>query len=255
MRVTIAALVMVGLPVVVAAQPRPTALSPRLGVPLPLPPIGLPLPPIGLPLPSIGLPPMDSQPRVGKARPLRDSGNRHRRFSRKPSVPTVVYVVPAYGFDYLPRAQAGTSAPGYFPEAPSEYREEGRRMGTLRLEVQPEAVLQLYVDGYYVGTPVDLNGEVALEAGPHIIEIRAPEYETLQLNVNIAPGRSIIYRGSLKPASVPPPPSATVQTLPGVAPRTPTTLYFIPGCYLGNVPPKDAGLPATCDQSRVITLK
>ena len=253
MRLTIAALVMVGLPVVVAAQSRPTASSPPLGVPLPLPQIGLPLPPIGLPLPSIGLPPIDSQPRVGKARPLREIGNRHRRFSRKPSVPTIVYLVPAYGFNDLPLAQAGT--PGYFPDAPSEYQEERPLMGTLRLEVEPEAVLELYVDGYYVGTPADFNGEVALEAGPHIIEIRAPGYDTLQLDVNIAPDRSITYRGSLAPASVPPPPSPTVQTLPDVAPRTPTTFYFIPGCYMGNVPPKDAGLPATCDQSRVITVK
>jgi len=255
MHLAIAVLVMVGLPVVVTAQSGPTAASPPLGVPLPLPPIGLPLPPIGLPLPSIGFPPIDSQPRVGKSRPLPEIGNRHRRFNGKPSVPTVVYVIPAYGFDYLPLAQPGVPGPGYFPDARSENQKERPLSGILRLEVEPEAVLQLYVDGYYVGTPADFNGEVALEAGPHVIEIRAPGYETLQLDVNIAPDRSITYRGSLKPASEPPPPSPTVQTLPDVAPRTPTTFYLIPGCYAGNVPPKDAGLPASCDQSRVITLK
>ena len=29
----------------------------------------------------------------------------------------------------------------------------------------------------------------------------------------------------------------------------------IPGCYLGDVAPKDAGLPATCDQSRAVTFR
>jgi hypothetical protein len=114
----------------------------------------------------------------------------------------------------------------------------------LRLEVQPEAVLQLYVDGYYVGTPDDFNRELELEAGPHTIEIRAPEYETFQFDVNIAPYRLVTYRGSLKAANAPPPPGPA-----------PTTFYLIPECYVGNVPPKDAGLPATCDQSRVITFK
>ena len=252
MRLTIAVLVMVGLPVVVAAQSRPMASSPPLGVPLPLSQIGLPLPPIGLPRLSMGFPPIESQTRVEKARPLREIGNRHRRFGRKPSAPAIVYIVPVYGFDHLPLAQAGT--PGYFPDASSD-QEERPLVGTLRLEVEsPGAVLELYVDGHYVETPANFNGEVALEAGPHIIEIRAPGYETLQLDVNIAPDRLITYRGSLTPASVPPPPDPTVQSLPHVAPRTPTTFYFIPGCYAGNVPPKDAGLPATCDQTRVITI-
>ena len=109
MRLTIAALVMLGLPVVVAAQSSPMPSSPPLGVPLPLSQIGLPLPPIGLPRLSMGLPPIESQTRVGKARPLREIGNRHRRFGRKPSTPTIVYIVPVYGFDHLPLAQAGAS--------------------------------------------------------------------------------------------------------------------------------------------------
>ena len=98
MRLTIAVLVMVGLPVVVAAQSRPMTSSPPLGVPLPLPQIGLPLPPIGLPRLSMGFPPIESPTRVEKARPLREIGNRHRRFGRKPSAPAIVYLVPAYGF-------------------------------------------------------------------------------------------------------------------------------------------------------------
>jgi hypothetical protein len=44
------------------------------------------------------------------------------------------------------------------------------------------------------------------------------------------------------------PPDAT-------APVPRTTVYFIPGCYLGNIPPKDAKLPATCDQSSTQTFE
>ena len=32
---------------------------------------------------------------------------------------------------------------------------------------------------------------------------------------------------------------------PLVPPPPPQPVYFIPGCYLGNVPPRDARLPAT----------
>jgi hypothetical protein len=31
--------------------------------------------------------------------------------------------------------------------------------------------------------------------------------------------------------------------------------YIVPGCYIGNVPPQDAGLPASCDLSRTITIQ
>ena len=293
MRLTIAAaLVMVGLPVVVGAQSRPPTSGIALGVALPLPAIGLPLPalasplpPIGLPLSTIAVPSIDSRPRVEMTRPWREIGSRHpessrkpspvtidrhrefsrkpspvtidrhRQFSRKPSVPTVVYVVPAYDFGYFPLAQAGTPNPGYFPGGPTAHQEERPLIGTLRFELQPEADVQLYVDGYYVGTPADVSGEIELEAGRHSIEIRASGYETAQFDVNITPNRSITYQGSLKRASMPPPAGPTIQPLPDLVPRTPTTFYLIPGCYAGNVPPKDAGLPATCDPSQVISFK
>ena len=39
------------------------------------------------------------------------------------------------------------------------------------------------------------------------------------------------------------------------APIARKPFYFIPGCYLGDVPPKDAGLPASCDQSKTVVVK
>jgi hypothetical protein len=37
-----------------------------------------------------------------------------------------------------------------------------------------------------------------IEAGPHQIEIRSPEFEPIQFNVNIEPGRTITYRGAMR---------------------------------------------------------
>jgi PEGA domain-containing protein len=129
--------------------------------------------------------------------------------------------------------------------------------------VQPRGVLQVYVDGYYVGIPDDFNGELELAAGPHRIELRAPGYETLTFDVQIAPQRSVTYRGALKPADAKPAPDFTNPQEPdttGVAPQpvtppTPTTFYVIPGCYFGNVAPKDVALPATCDLSLLVTYR
>jgi hypothetical protein len=246
MRFVIAALAMAALPGMVAAQSTHVP-SPPLGSPLPLPTLGFPLPTIGFPLAPIGLPmptnarPSIDHPRVGKVPPSRDIDRRqHRRFGRTPGIP-LVYVVP---FDYRLPPQ---------PATPPEPREARPLTGALRLEAEPADLLQIYVDGYYVGTPADFSREMELDAGPHVIELRAPGYETLQFDVNIAAGRSITYRGALKPTTVSPP-APPVVTRPDIAVQTPTTFYFIPGCYAGNVPPKDAGLPATCDQSRVTTF-
>jgi hypothetical protein len=46
--------------------------------------------------------------------------------------------------------------------------------------------------------------------------------------------------------------------VPDVAPpaaKAPATFYLIPGCYMGNVPPRDANLPATCDISRAVSVQ
>jgi hypothetical protein len=129
------------------------------------------------------------------------------------------------------------------------------------LDVQPARLLQLFVDGYYVGMLDDYNGELEMEAGSHHLQIRAPGYESLELDVQVVAQTSISYRGALKkleeaaavtaPSSPAPPPAAPTT----ISPPAPTTVYVIPGCYAGNVPPKDAGLPATCDQSATITLQ
>jgi hypothetical protein len=135
------------------------------------------------------------------------------------------------------------------PSAPTTSRErrDEPHAGTLRFDVQPEKLLQVFVDGYYIGTPYDFDSEITLEPGTHAIELTAPGYESVKFQVKIDGSRPITYRGELKlldakPVSDSPP-----------APVPPSTLYYIPGCYLGNVDPKDVTLPANCDMSKLVT--
>jgi hypothetical protein len=246
MRLGLTAVLVIGLSAAAAAQsstPRSMTTAPRGTIGLPLPEISLPLSPIGLPLPPSGLPPIGvsaapavphrgpSSPRVGPRVP-----SRARR-------PAAIFFVPVGGFGY----PASAGAPG--PPAVSDEQEPPT--GTLRLELQPGVVPQVFVDGYYVGTLDDVNGELTLDPGPHGLELRADGYESLAFGVQISAGRSITYRGTLNALTVAPPPVARVAAsqLP-----PPATIYVIPGCYVGNVPPRDAKLPASCDTARATTL-
>ena len=57
------------------------------------------------------------------------------------------------------------------------------------------------------------------------------------------------------PAAPEPPPAAPAIEVEKREPFVPSTgsrtLYVIPGCYLGNVPPETDRLPAVCDISRL----
>ena len=251
MRLKLAVIVMLGLPAIAAAQPAapaPGSVFPLPPIGLPRPQIGLPLPQIGLPLPSIGLPPAAASQRHNSAinHPAREERRQHR---------SVIYFIPVYGWPYLyeaPTASLRPASPNGSPTLP----EPQPLVGRLRLDIEPGGgAQQLYVDRYYVGTLEDFSGEVELEAGLHIIEIQALGYETLHVDVNIAPGRSITYRGTLKAADAKPAPEPAVPSSTPITPATPMTLYIIRGCYIGNVPPEDAGLPASCDLGQVITIK
>jgi hypothetical protein len=252
MRFKFAALLLMAIPAVAVAQ----SPAPGPGAFPALPPIGLPLPPIGLPLPPIGLSPAtDPHSRTGGNRPPRGLDNQQLGLgSRRPfrSQPTVVYFVPTIGWGYPFGAQTlGASVPG----TPTPDRRYERLTGSVRLDVQPAGMLQFYVDGYYVGTANDTNGELELEAGPHTIEIRAPGYETLSFDVRITAQRLITYRGALTPMQPPTDPVQDPNPPQPETPAPPTTIYFIPGCYLGNVPPEKVALPADCDLSKLITRK
>jgi hypothetical protein len=253
MRIALTVLVVLGLSAASSAQSpesRSKDPEPRPTIGLPLPPIGLPLPSIGLPLPPIGLTPAPARDLPPPSRAGRTSGRfggagegRNRRLG-----PTIIYFVPGGGWGY----PTVGGLPGMSSAPPPEKKRPG---GRVRLELQPGVDPQIYVDGYYVGTLDDASGELTVDAGLHKIELRAEGYETLELSVQVPADRPITYRGELKSLDAQPAPDPAVPAPVDVPPPVPATIYMIPGCYVGNVPPAEAGLPAGCDESRAITFE
>jgi hypothetical protein len=143
---------------------------------------------------------------------------------------------PYFGY---PETTPATQAPA--PPLP-------RATGGLRLAVTPTNA-QVFVDGYYVGTVDDVNArrELPLDAGPHRLKFIASQYQTLAVDVQIAPDETVTYRGTLEPSLPAPPP-------PPRAAGAQTSMYLIPNCYLGNVPPRASRLPAGCDIKHVQKL-
>ena len=74
--------------------------------------------------------------------------------------------------------------------------------GFLRLRMRPRHA-QVFVDGSYVGIVDDFDGvfqRVRIEEGSHQIEVEAPGYAPLQIDVLIVPGEKVTYTGDLLPA-------------------------------------------------------
>jgi hypothetical protein len=256
MRLLLAALLVV-LPSIADAQTTRSDGSRRSQPPppsnsLPLAPIGLPLPDITPTLAPIGLP---AGPTETKSSPDRTPSRQPRQrgpHRRGHAGPSVVYVVPAYGWG-LPAA-----APAPVPTATAEGAEP---TGTLWLDVEPRGVGEVYIDGYLAGTTLDVRGSMTLDAGRHRVEVRAEGYQPVGVDVRIEAGGAVTLRRTLQPApATPEPPAAgppaTSPARPGApAPIPRKPFYYIPGCYLGDVPPKDAGLPPTCDPSKTVVVK
>jgi hypothetical protein len=176
--------------------------------------------------------------------------------------PAVVYVLPPYRyFETGTTLSYGVAAPYVTPsppyQAPAPTPEPLIETGFLKLEVEPRQTLQIFIDGLYIGTLADLGDELELRLGARRIELRAPGYRTLIFDTQIVPDRTIVYRGTLEPVS-----NAPAQRIPQPAPSTQAPeappanrmIYLIPGCYMGNVSPKDIKLPAGCDISKLTTI-
>lgn len=244
-----------------AKRPPPPTAKPLPAQPGSIGPIGLPLTSIGLPLSPLGIqavPSAADQQRRNAQAPTPDPYAPHYGQADRPMHR------PYYGYAYvLPTYYgAGYSTPGTMPPAPVAPVVPS---GTVRIDVQPEDIAQIYVDGQYVGTPRDLDGRLALEPGTRRLAIRAPGYETINVDVKVVADRTITYRGSLSriaterelaPRS--PPPSSTTPSVdapaPPTAPAGSRTMYFVPGCYMGNVPPSELKLPKGCDLSKMQTF-
>jgi hypothetical protein len=233
---------------------RAAAELPRPSIGLPLPRIGLPLPQIGLPLAPLGLSPLPSRTSGRIAQPQRFARpERSGRFERSDRRNGGVFLyVPAFGwpFPYLPETVLPSSP---VPSLPTPLPPFVPAAGYLRLDLPTTMDPQIYLDGYYIGLLSDTTGELTLDAGTHAIELRQEGYESLHLDVQIAADAITTYRGGLKhlasASAVAPPPSA-----PAGPPPAPTTIYMIPGCYVGNVPPKDAMLPSGCDAGGAVVF-
>jgi len=143
-------------------------------------------------------------------------------------------------------------------EAPGEPAiVERPSLARLILDIDPPTA-QVFADGFYIGIPEDFrfeDGGAVLEPGPHRIDILARDYEPVSVDVNLTRGQSTTFRHKLMPIArtTRPAPGDAVNALP-VA-KQPSTFYLIPGCYMGNVPPRDANLPATCDIARAVSFQ
>jgi hypothetical protein len=72
--------------------------------------------------------------------------------------------------------------------------------GGLRLKINPKQA-QVFVDGAYVGVVDSFNGtfqKLDVESGGHKIELKANGFESLQFDVLIPPGETVIYKGEMK---------------------------------------------------------
>lgn len=217
--------------------------QPSIG--LPLPQIGLPLAPIGLPLPAMGLPPEQPQRVRQPERPGRPQhGNRGRE-----SHGTAIVFVPSYAWPYpfLPDSEPTTSSlASPHPVHPP------RATGTLRIELQSGVDPQIFLDGYYVGLYSDaLGGELTVDAGGHALELREDGYDPLHADIQVPQDATVTYRAELRWTALPLPPVVEDERPPS-PPPAPSTIYVIPGCYMGNVAPREALLPSGCDPANAI---
>ena len=205
---------------------------------------GVGLPPIGLPPIGLDLPSHELRPPFNK----KGHGGRYWRPSYRHGGTQVVYLGYGYGYGY-----------GYEPFVnyyPAPGVVEPARTARLILDVEP-ANAQVFANGNYIGLPEDLRGEQGganLAPGEYRVEIIAPGYEPVTFEVKLDADQALTYRQMLKPIADTPAPRTMPAPL-AAKPSPPATFYIIPGCYMGNVPPKDANLPASCDLSKAVEKK
>jgi len=212
-------------PQVPAPPPRPAAVPPPIVYPFP--PL-MPPPAGGLTPPAGGLPPrVNDSFRPNRRNPLFVPGGSG-------------YSPFGYGFGYADAPPANDRATTAPPPL---------QTGLLKLAVTP-ASAQVFVDSYYVGTVADVDAQrvLQLEAGPHRLEFRAPQYRSLSVDIRVQPLETVTYRGALEPER----PQAAATPAPAAPP---TVMYVIPNCYLGNLPPRQNRLPSGCDAKQVQILK
>ena len=74
-------------------------------------------------------------------------------------------------------------------------------LGKLRLDIEQREA-EVYIDGYYAGVVDDFDGVLQglrLQPGNYQVEVALPGFAPLQFDVQVSPGRTTTYRGSLLP--------------------------------------------------------
>jgi len=219
--------------------------------------------------PSWERPQVDPYSTMNPARVLLDRERNARRLaktprpgypSHRPVLPPLIYVLPPYRYfpAYTTLGYGVTEYP--VSEAPPPPQPPPMpETGFLRLEIEPQQTVQVFVDGLYIGTLGDLGIELELRLGPRRIELRAPGYRTLIFDTRIEFDRMVIYRGALErleQAPQAPAPEAPKAPQAPEAPKVPgsRTMYLIPGCYMGNIQPTASILRPGCDISKLTTM-
>jgi PEGA domain len=154
----------------------------------------------------------------------------------------------AYGFQFYPAYAYG----GYTTPPPDDQTQnQPLATGSVRLQATPGSA-EVYVDGYYTGTVDDVEARrgLTLPAGPHTIELRSRGYDPVAVAIRVLPNDVVTYRATLDAQR---PPAVNVPRNPEAA----STIYVIPGCYMGNVPPRKDRVGAGCDvtQARIVTSR
>ena len=154
-----------------------------------------------------------AQPRRGGARAGRPGARGTRTIVvRRGRYYSPYYYGIGYGYGY-PYYGGGYYGYGYPYYGGGYYGGSYSYTGSVRLKVKPRAA-EVLVDGYYVGTVDDFDGtfqSLKLEPGPASIEVRAPGFEALRLDVRVLPGRKITFEESMRagdPGEAPSPSAA-----------------------------------------------
>jgi hypothetical protein len=211
-----------------------------------------PSPRSSVPFPNVGPRPFPNLQHWGLVQPNGDSRPPYRRPHSRPDVVYVPYASPVVvEREVIVEREVVNESRG------GPINAEPPLLSRLILDIHPPTA-QVFADGYYIGIPEDFrleHGGAVLEAGPHRIDIVARDYAPVSFDVNLARGQSATFRHFLTPiVSRPRPAPATTANTPPAA-KEPTTFYLISGCYMGNVPPKEANLPATCDIARAVSFQ
>mgnify|MGYP001197268852 CR=1 FL=1 len=147
------------------------------------------------------------------------------------------YAVPYSG--YYAYEDAGYSVPP--PEAAPAAMST---TGVLRLEITPATGLQYYIDGMFIGSSSDLGTQFEVNAGARRIEIRAEGYKPVVFDARFNPGETITRHSALERVQA----AAALPRATGS-----TTMFVIPGCFMGNARPDPSALPKGCDIRRLTT--